>query len=96
MPYLKSSDNPNMQAGRPALLWDIKHRMVENHYRRFGQPIFPIFNGQAILDFFTLEDGNDRLSETSVLNYQYRLHNTPEERRFYVLLGGSLKSPVRR
>jgi len=33
MPYLKFSD---MQAGRPALFWDIKQRMVENHYRRFG------------------------------------------------------------
>jgi hypothetical protein len=36
MPYLKYSDNPNMQAGRPALFWDIKQRMVKNHQRRFG------------------------------------------------------------
>lgn len=36
MPYLKSSDNPNMQVGRPALFWDIKQSVVENHYRRFG------------------------------------------------------------
>ena len=34
--------------------------------------------------------------ETSVLNYQHRLRNTPEERRSYLLPGGSLKTHVRR
>jgi hypothetical protein len=30
--------------------------------------------------------------ETSVMNYHYALHNIPEERRSYLLRGGSLKS----
>ena len=33
-------------------------------------------------------------SETSLRNYPYTLHNNPQERRFNLQLGGSLKSRI--
>ena len=39
----------------------------------------------SLLDCLTLEDGNDRLPETSVTNYEYTLRNIPEDRRYKVL-----------
>ena len=49
---------------RFALFWDITQRRVVILYRRSGQHIGPIFKGQEVQeeDFFTLEDGTDRLS----------------------------------
>jgi hypothetical protein len=44
------------------LFWDITQRRMLMLYRRFGQPIRPIFKGQEELDFLSLEDGSDRLS----------------------------------
>ena len=49
-----------------------------------GQPIGPIFKGQAVLkrlhkDCLTLEDRTDRLSR-NVGKCQYTLRNNPEER----------------
>jgi hypothetical protein len=43
-----------------------------------GQPVGPIFKGQEI-------QGR---------NCHYTLHNTPQERRSYLLRGGSLKSLI--
>lgn len=62
IPYLKYSDNPNMQAGSvrsPGILSNVWWKIITGVSR---QPIVPIFIGQAILDFLSLEDGNDRLS----------------------------------
>jgi hypothetical protein len=42
----------------------------------------------------TLEDGTDRLSETSVTNYVPTLCNIPEEQRPQLYCGGNLKSHV--
>jgi hypothetical protein len=39
-----------------------------------------------------LEDGTDRLSETSVTSYVPTLHDIPEEQRPQLYCGGSLKS----
>jgi hypothetical protein len=36
------------------------------------------------LDFLTLEDGTDRLPQTLVRNYNFALHNNPEEYRSLV------------
>jgi len=44
--------------------------------------------------FLVLEDGTDRLSQKSVRNYHYSLHNNPEERSSHLLRGGSLISHV--
>jgi hypothetical protein len=41
---------------------------------------------------YILEDGTDRLSETSVTNYVPTLHNIPEEQRPQLYCGRSLKS----
>jgi hypothetical protein len=43
-----------------------------------AQPVGPIFKGQEIQG----------------MNYHYTLHNTPQERRSYLLRGGSLKSLI--
>jgi hypothetical protein len=46
-----------------ALFWVITQRVVVISYRRFRQPISPIFKGQkSLLGFLTLEDGTDKLS----------------------------------
>ena len=39
---------------RSALFWVVTQRVVVNIYRRFGQPIPPIFNLEG---FLALEDG---------------------------------------
>jgi hypothetical protein len=54
-----------------------------------GQPICSIFKVKQSKK--TLEDGTDRLSETSVTYYQSMLRNIPEERRCHLHHGGSLK-----
>jgi hypothetical protein len=43
------------------------------------------------LDYLTLEDGTDKLSR-NIGDYQSTLHNIPEEQRFNLHGGGSLKS----
>ena len=40
----------------------------------------------------TSNEGTYRLSQKSVTNYHYSLHNDPEERNYHLLRGGSLKS----
>jgi hypothetical protein len=50
-----------------------------------GQPIGPIFKGQAVfLDCLTLEDETNKLPETSANNYQCTPRNIPEERRSHL------------
>ena len=51
-----------------------------------GQPIGPIFKGQES------RSGPIGSPETSVRNYNYALRNSPEERSYHILNGGSLKS----
>ena len=46
-------------------------------YRLSGQHFGPIFMDQ---EFFTPEDGTDRLSRNVGKNYNYSLRNNPEER----------------
>jgi len=42
--------------------------------------VSPIFKGQPVKYWLTLEYGADRLSETSATNYQSTLRKIPEER----------------
>jgi len=65
MPYLNTSDSPNMQVEELR-----SSRILSNVWWKIitgvlGKPIAPIFSGQAILDFLILEDGNDRLSRNA-------------------------------
>jgi len=62
-----------------------------NHHRSFG-PIFPIFKGQEY--FLPFKMGPIGCPETSVINYHYSLCNSPEEHRFRLQRGGSLKSLI--
>jgi hypothetical protein len=48
--------------------------------------IGPTFKGKFFLDFFTFDDGTDKLSR----NYHYTLRNVSEERRSHLLRGRSL------
>jgi len=64
----------------PALFRDITQILVINPYRRFGTKS-PFFKGQEIQEFFTLENGKDRLSRNVGEHYHHTLHNMPEERR---------------
>jgi len=67
-------------------------------WRRFGQPIGPMFMGQAAQEECPELLGPlryDRVCpETSVLNYHSTLAKIPEERRFHLRRGGSLKSKI--
>jgi len=66
------------------------HRKVDDtcalqvYYRTdvSGQTISPFFKGQEIQEFFTLEDGKDRLFRNVGEDYHHTLHNIPEERGF--------------
>ena len=55
-----------------------------------GQPIGSIFKIQEILASLTLYNGSG-CPETSGGNYYSALRNIPEEHRFYLHRGGSLK-----
>jgi hypothetical protein len=73
----------------PWLFWDVTWRSLAGRHRRFGTHIFPIFKVQSIqqeeeLTACTLETGERGFPEKSVTSYQPKLHNIPEERRFYV------------
>jgi hypothetical protein len=66
-----------------ACIWDCRSSGMLHRVDVSGQSVGPIFKGQAghFLDCLTLEDRTDTLSR-NVGNYQSKLRNTPEERRF--------------
>ena len=54
----------------------------------------PILEGPIVLDFLTLENGTDRLSRNSAINYRSTLHNIPEELKSHLYRGRSLISHI--
>ena len=76
---------------RSSLFWNVtQHRLVFTDVS--GQPIGPIFKGQAIRTAWLLNMGPTGCPETSVTNYQSTLSNIPEERRSHLHSHASLKS----
>jgi hypothetical protein len=66
---------------RTALFWYSTQRVLVINYRRFGQPISPIWKGHESM-------GSMGFPETSVSNYHYSLCNSQEDPGF-LLLGDS-------
>jgi len=56
-----------------AFFWVIIQRVVTITYRRFGTTYRPCLEESRIKRFLTIEDGTDRLCETSVNNYHNSL-----------------------
>ena len=73
---------------RTALLWDITQRVVV-FYRRFGTSCR--FQEVKMLDLWWWDTIG--CPETSVRNYGYS-RNIPQERSFYLVRGGNLKSRI--
>jgi hypothetical protein len=96
--YLCICYTVNFIAMRSAILWDCTQcRLVVADV--LGQPIDPIFKGQAIqeefcVDCLTLEGGTDELGcpERLVTKCQSTLHKIPEEHRSHLHCSRSLKS----
>ena len=65
---------------RSGLFWDITQCRVAIPYRRFGKT------------YRSHRQRSRNQRRKSVKNYHHTLSNIPEERRFYLLPGGSLKS----
>jgi len=74
---------------RSMLFWDVRQHRLAVIYRRFGTN-FRHHLQESSIPRRTLEDVIDTLSR-NVGNYQSTLRNTPEERRFHLHLGRSLK-----
>jgi len=62
------------------------------HYAVYGIHFLPTFLDNLSVPSWPLKMGPIGCPETSVRNYQYTLHNVPEERSSHLLRGGSLKS----
>jgi hypothetical protein len=79
-------------------LWQFTQRTMVIPWRRFGQPIGPMFMGQAAQEECPELLGPlryDRVGpETSALNYHSTVAKIPEERRFHLRRGGGLKSKI--
>jgi hypothetical protein len=74
---------------RTALFWAITQRVAVIPYGRFGITYRFHLHGSSIL-----EDGIEGCSETSLRNYNFSLHNAPEERSCHLFPDGSLKSRI--
>jgi hypothetical protein len=71
------------------LFWDVTQRRMLIPYRRFETTSRVRYSRvKLIFDCLTMEDGTD----TSVRNCYFTLCNIPEERRYHLHRGGSLKS----
>jgi len=71
---------------RTALLWAITQRVGVIPYRSFGTTYQSNLQGSKIEMMEPIG-----CPETSVMNYNYSLHISPEERCSHQLRGGSLK-----
>jgi len=67
-----------------ALFWAITQRVVVIRYRPHLQ--------RSRRNFWLLEMGPISRLETSVMNYNHKLRNTPEERRSHLFRRGNMKS----
>jgi hypothetical protein len=65
---------------RAMLIWVVPRRVLVISDGRFGTNYLSHLQGSILFLFLTLEDGTDRLSETSVRNFHYSLRNNPDER----------------
>jgi hypothetical protein len=77
---------------RTALFWYVTRLRLVIGYWRFRTAYRSHIQRASSLDCLIIEDGSDRVSRNVGKNYQSTLCNIPEERRFQIHCGGSLKS----